>query len=229
MRRDRMLDMKTKTVFSLVSLLVVALSHPAWARGGGGGGGAHFGGGGFGGGGGFWWWRWISWRSRISRRRFWRTSLLVRRAAAYGRPVYVRPQSQIARPTTHAPVFRQPRSSVSAMGNRTARTTPTSHSVAPNSAVRPSENARNHIFAREDGNRHRDWDRRGAHFWNGHWWAWDEAFRIGLDDGFYPWDYYPYYAYDYYPSITTLVTMRTLSPTTITRTFTIAFPRPTQT
>ena len=22
---------------------------------------------------------------------------------------------------------------------------------------------------------------------------------IGLDDGFYPWDYYPYYAYDYYP------------------------------
>jgi Putative peptidoglycan binding domain len=49
--------MNTKTVFSLVSLLVVALSHPAWARGGGGGGGgAHFGGGGggghFGGGGG---------------------------------------------------------------------------------------------------------------------------------------------------------------------------------
>ena len=21
----------------------------------------------------------------------------------------------------------------------------------------------------------------------------------GLDDGFYPWDYYPYYAFDYYP------------------------------
>src|SRR5438874_8944909 len=39
--------MKTKTVFSLVSLLVVALSHAASARGGGGGfggGGAHFGG-----------------------------------------------------------------------------------------------------------------------------------------------------------------------------------------
>src|SRR6266487_4846205 len=41
--------MKTKTVFSLVSLLLVALSDPAWARGGGGG----FGGGGFGGGGHF--------------------------------------------------------------------------------------------------------------------------------------------------------------------------------
>src|SRR6266513_4263320 len=50
--------MKTKTVFSLVSLLLVALSDAAWARGGGGGfggggfggGGGHFGGGGFGGG-----------------------------------------------------------------------------------------------------------------------------------------------------------------------------------
>src|SRR5438067_13804687 len=46
--------MKTKTVFGLVSLLLVALSEAAWARGGGGGfggGGGHFGGGGgFGGG-----------------------------------------------------------------------------------------------------------------------------------------------------------------------------------
>src|SRR5438477_9240993 len=47
--------MKTKTVFGLVSLiLVVALSDAAWARGGGGGfGGGGFHGGGFGGGGGF--------------------------------------------------------------------------------------------------------------------------------------------------------------------------------
>src|SRR5437764_707792 len=41
--------MKTKILFSLVTLLLVALSDPAWARGGGGG----FGGGGFGGGGHF--------------------------------------------------------------------------------------------------------------------------------------------------------------------------------
>jgi hypothetical protein len=27
---------------------------------------------------------------------------------------------------------------------------------------------------------------------NSHYWC-------GLDDGFFPWDYYPYYAYDYYP------------------------------
>src|SRR2546421_11077817 len=74
--------MKTKTVFSLVSLLVVSLSHPAWARGGGGGGfggGAHFGGGGggvhFGGGGGF------HSAPAFHGGGFWRTSLLVRRAA----------------------------------------------------------------------------------------------------------------------------------------------------
>ena len=41
--------MKTTTVLSLVSLLLVALSNPTWARGVGGG----FGGGGFGGGGHF--------------------------------------------------------------------------------------------------------------------------------------------------------------------------------
>ena len=187
--------MKTKTVFSLVNLLVVSLSHPAWARGGGFGGGAHFGGGGggghFGGGGGF------HSAPAFHGGGFGGLRYSFGARPTYGRPVYVRPQSQIARSTTHAPEFTQRRSSVSAIGNRTARTAPTSHPVAPNSAVRPSDNARNHIFAREDGNRHRDWDRRGAHFWNGHWWAWDGGFWIGLDDGFYPWDYYPYYAFDY--------------------------------
>jgi hypothetical protein len=166
--------MKTKTVFSLVSLLVVALSHPAWARGGGGGfggGGAHFGGGGglrggsghFGGGGAF------HSAPAFHGGSFGGLRYSFAARPTYGRPVSVRPQSQIARSTTHAPVFRQPHSSVSALGNRTARTAPTSHSVAPSSAVRPSDNARNHIFAREDGSRHRDWDRRGAHFWNGRW------------------------------------------------------------
>jgi hypothetical protein len=46
---------------------------------------------------------------------------------------------------------------------------------------------------------HRDWDRRGAHFFRGHWWCFDGGVWIGLDAGYYPWDYYPYYAYDYYP------------------------------
>jgi hypothetical protein len=71
------------------------------------------------------------------------------------------------------------------------------------SAPRPSNeaalNRQHHIFARENGFQHRDWDRRHAHFFNGHWWCWDGGFWIGLDDGFYPWDFYPYYASDYYP------------------------------
>ena len=56
-----------------------------------------------------------------------------------------------------------------------------------------------HIFARHDGNWHRDWDRRRAHFDNGHFFVFDNGFWFGLDDGFYPWDYLPYYAGDYYP------------------------------
>jgi hypothetical protein len=63
----------------------------------------------------------------------------------------------------------------------------------------PRESARSHIFARQGATAHRDWDRRSAHFWNNHWWSWDGGAWIGLDVGFYPWDYYPYYAYDYYP------------------------------
>ena len=55
---------------------------------------------------------------------------------------------------------------------------------------------RNHAFEHHDGNWHRDWDKRHAHFdhnrvfvfVNGFWW------------GLYPWDYYPYYAYSSYPS-----------------------------
>jgi len=192
-------DMKTKIVFSLVSLLLVALTDPAWARGGGGGfgGGGHFGGGGGGGGhfggGGF--------HSAPAFHGGGYGGLRYSFGArpTYGRPVFVRPQSHIARSTIYSPVLAHQRSSVSAIGNRTAKTATTSRRAAPQSATRLSENARNHVFAREDGNRHRDWDRRGAHFWNGHWWAWDGGYWLGLDDGFYPWDYYPYYAYDYYP------------------------------
>jgi hypothetical protein len=69
--------------------------------------------------------------------------------------------------------------------------------------ARPSNEAAlsrdHHIFARENGAQHRDWDRRHAHFFHGHWFCWDGAFWIGLGDGYYPWDFYPYYGYDYYP------------------------------
>jgi hypothetical protein len=53
----------------------------------------------------------------------------------------------------------------------------------------------NHIFERHGGDWHRDWDRRHAHFRNGHWWFFDGGTWIGLDAG-YPWNYYPYSAAD---------------------------------
>jgi His-Xaa-Ser repeat protein HxsA len=75
--------------------------------------------------------------------------------------------------------------------------------VSRSTTPRPSNEAalsrQHHIFARQSGAQHRDWDRRHAHFSNGHWFCWDGAYWIGLDDGYYPWDFYPYYSYDYYP------------------------------
>jgi hypothetical protein len=74
-----------------------------------------------------------------------------------------------------------------------------SHPRAANPTDQRPGSARNHIFGREDGNLHRDWDHRGAHFFRSHWWVFDGGAWIGLDEGYFPWDYYPYYAYDYYP------------------------------
>ena len=56
-----------------------------------------------------------------------------------------------------------------------------------------------HIAERHDGNWHRDWDRRHAHFFHNRFFVFDDGFWFGLDDGFFPWDYLPYYADDYYP------------------------------
>jgi Putative peptidoglycan binding domain len=75
----------------------------------------------------------------------------------------------------------------------------TSRPTTPRPSNEAALSRQNHIFARENGAQHRDWDRRHAHFFRGHWFCWDGAFWIGLDDGFYPWDFYPYYGYDYYP------------------------------
>src|SRR5215472_4323129 len=56
---------------------------------------------------------------------------------------------------------------------------------------------KNHAFARHDGNWHRDWDKRHAHFDHGHVFV----FVGGSWWGLYPWDYYPYdgFAYGYDP------------------------------
>jgi len=62
---------------------------------------------------------------------------------------------------------------------------------------RPAFNG--HIAERHDQNWHSDWDRRHAHFFHNRFFVFIDGFWCGLDDGFFPWDYYPYYAYDYYP------------------------------
>lgn len=56
-----------------------------------------------------------------------------------------------------------------------------------------------HIYQRHEAMFHPDWDRRRPHYENNHWWAYNGNVWIGLDVGFYPWDYYPYYTYNYYP------------------------------
>ena len=56
-----------------------------------------------------------------------------------------------------------------------------------------------HIAERHEANWHGDWDRRHAHFFHNRFFVFDGDAWIGLDAGFFPWDYYPYYAYDYYP------------------------------
>jgi hypothetical protein len=56
-----------------------------------------------------------------------------------------------------------------------------------------------HVYQRQAANSHADWDRRRPHFEYNHWWAFNGDSWIGLDAGYFPWDYYPYYTYDYYP------------------------------
>jgi hypothetical protein len=56
--------------------------------------------------------------------------------------------------------------------------------------------ANHRVFARHDGNWHRDWDRHHAHFDHGHVFVFTDGFWWGL----YPWDYYPYDAYGSDPS-----------------------------
>jgi len=206
--------MKRITLFSLIAIAVVSLSQPILARDGGGGfsGGGHFGGGGFGGGhsgggfggghfgggpfggvrgGGF----------RAAPGFYGRGAYFTPRASYGGAHTStVRPRTvtigRSARPYAGrvAAVNRQP-NRVGSIGTRNRLSNPRI-STARN---RESFN-NNHVFARHDGNWHRDWDKHRGHFWNGHWWAWYGGSWLGLDAGFYPWDLYDYgyYPYDYY-------------------------------
>src|SRR6266403_2267048 len=131
-----------------------------------------------------------------------------------------------ARPSYRQPVYngRVGRSITPSIGARTAASRPqdrfnstrnpvgqrlaaASNRAASASAARPPgtvahrglNGRRDHIAERHDGNWHRDWDRRHAHFFHNRFFVFDNGFWFGLDAGFYPWDYLPYYAGDYYP------------------------------
>jgi hypothetical protein len=201
--------MKTKTVFGLLlSLLLVALSDPAWARGGGGGfggggfgSGGHFGGGGFAGGG------------RPGGGAFHSGA----RGFSGGRPAYFYSRGMGFAPSRTGQVRSPIQQSHSSAGmTRIGRgiTNSAAHSAqraplhASNPATRsahpsqrPTLNGRtDHISERHNAtNWHSDWDRRHSHFFHNRFFVFDDGFWFGLDPGFFPWDYYPYYAYDYYP------------------------------
>ena len=203
--------MKTTKLLGLIITALVALSQPIWARGGGGGGGGHFGGGGGGGGGHFGGsggprfgggrfraapysyggthfagrslggstgaFRYYNGGSRTSAARTYQFSgrgNQSTRSYAGRNPNVVRQQNRPASPT-----------------RQNMRTSNTQSSAAVRKAM-----ANHRVFARHDGNWHRDWDRHHAHFDHGHVFVFTDGFWWGL----YPWDYYPYGDYSSYPS-----------------------------
>jgi Putative peptidoglycan binding domain len=215
--------MKKFRLLSLVGITSIALTHAGWAAGhGGGGGGGGFGGGhggggsgfggghggggsGFGGGhggggGGFGGGRatlGAGVGSRGSGVGFGRASFSAGDPQFGGQPFYSDAAGRSVIPSVRAiRASDSQQDHFASPGNRATQ-------ASRFAVARPSDqrilSARNHIFGSHDGNWHRDWDRRHAHYWNGHWWCYDSGAWIGLDAGYYPWDYYPYYAYDYYP------------------------------
>src|SRR5437762_4909851 len=90
----------------------------------------------------------------------------------------------------NAAVARQ-QNRLASLTKQNMRTSNTQSSAAVQKAM-----ANHRVFARHDGNWHRDWDRHHAHFDHGHVFVFTNGFWWGL----YPWDYYPYDAYGSYPS-----------------------------
>jgi len=200
--------MKTKIIFSLVSLLLVALTDPAWARGGGGGfGGGGFGGGGhFGGGGGFGGGRPGGGAFHSSARGFGggRPAYFYSRGMGFARPGNAHVRSPIQQSHSSARTTRIDHG----ITNSATHSTQSAQLHASNSAIHSAQatqratlNGRtDHISERHNAaNWHSDWDRRHSHFFHNRFFVFDDGFWFGLDSGFFPWDYYPYYAYDYYP------------------------------
>jgi hypothetical protein len=159
-----------------------------------GGGGGHFAGRGFPGG-----------INRAGGPGFWMRSYSGGKAHLSNAPAYVRPFTPSSPGIPNRGLTTSNRTNT--VANRSPNRGVVSASGRPQTSrgvvARPSNEAAlargHHIFARESGAQHQGWDRRHAHFHNGHWFCWDGAFWIGLDDGYYPWDFYPYYASDDYP------------------------------
>ena len=90
---------------------------------------------------------------------------------------------------TNATVARQQTRSASPT-RQNMRTSNAQSSLAVRRAI-----ANHRVFARHDGNWHRDWDRHHTHFDHGHVFVFTDGFWWGL----YPWDYSPDYGYGDYP------------------------------
>src|SRR5439155_13683769 len=208
--RERLWDMKTK---DLITLLVgittfVALSPATWAAGhsaggGGFGGGGFHGGGGFGGGGGF---HGGGFGGGFHAGGFQGGPLAAGHVGGgvgsrgggvgFGGAHFSGSTSNFAGAGSRfssfgRPSFRQPADE--ARPNRSVTPNIAHNRSAMPSAARPSQtvpqrglNGRmDHIAERYDANWHHDWDRRHAHFDHGHFFVFINGFWCGLDDGFF--------------------------------------------
>ena len=211
--------MKTIKIFSLIATALVGLSQLTWAgphRGGGGfGGGGHFGGAGFGGGhsrgahfGGTGGPRFGGGGLRAAPYRYGGTHFAGR---SFGGPTGAFRYYNGGSRTSAARNYQ-----FSGRGNQSMKSNAGRNATVARQQNRPESQARqsmrtsnaqssaavrkamaNHrVFARHDGNWHRDWDRHHAHFDHGHVFVFTNGFWWGL----YPWDYNPYDAYSSYPS-----------------------------
>ncbi len=176
--------MKTKALVSvLIAITVLTLSPNAWAAGQPlGGGGGHGGGGGFvggsGGGG-----RAAGGGSHSAGPGFRSGHYYYSRGMHFAQTR----GGQFRSPVRQSPSIGRPNREVNNSVARAAAQPEVNRQIAP------------HVAERHDSNWHRDWDRRHAHFDHHRFFVFIDGSWCGLDDGFFPWDYYPYYAYDYYP------------------------------
>ena len=208
-------SMKKIKFLSLVSTALVGLTLPAWAgpHGGGGFGGGGFAGGGRSGGGGrvggfagggsraapaF-----SGGGARFSGRSFGGLSRAPQFYYGGARMSAVRPHGLTGSASRSITPYAGTRATINRQSNRMgsiAGRSPVSDPRISTTANRQSF-IKNRAFERHDANNwHRDWDRRHAHFHDGHVFVFIDGFWWGLDPGFYPFDYYAngYYPYDYY-------------------------------